>query len=229
MKAPEMFYKFRMVVLLIVAAFGLCVPAWAVAPGKFTYLSATTLEVTGTGLVIDASKAGQISSFTTLHAGAISASSLSVGAGGALSVNISTTAGGFVRATSATFGTVSATDAIEIGGNVMTSMSVPIGSVIISTTTSTCTVTQSSGVAGSTCVRLSVGAYAVSGTFANTTYKPICNFQYSPVATGPMILNGVGGPAYQNRTDGFFTGSGIIGPGSAALIDNVRIHCVIFP
>lgn len=106
-------------------ALALCVwvaPVFALSSGKFTSLtatvgiSATSFQASGTN-AFTATGAGQTISATNGYFTYVSATNLSVGAGGSLGLNVSTTAaGGYVSSTNGYFANISATTGVAIRG-----------------------------------------------------------------------------------------------------------------
>lgn len=113
--------------------------------------------------------------------------------------------------------------AISVGANTITSGLVPIATALISTTSAGCTVLSSNGVITG-CTRIAGGQFGVSGTFVNTTYKPICFDVYTPGNIGWANNPGTGAP----HVDGFRIG-GIAAAGPLAALDLNQFSCVVYP
>lgn len=104
-------YKFSKKILLILTV--ALLPALTNA-ATLQRISATSLYLSGTGVILSATGPTQTASITNIYAKAISATTLNVGGGGLSGVNVSSSQGGYVSATNVHGQNISGTSGVFV-------------------------------------------------------------------------------------------------------------------
>lgn len=196
---------------------------------SFTTAGATNAWMTTTGLINVAgvsSSAGvtatSLSSFGNASVGALSSAG-DVTVTGVVSASrlysslvSATMPNGIVTATNVYAASVTTAN-LYVAGK---AANLPVATALISTTSTSCSVLDGSGISG--CIRTGLGGYNVSFTtpMANANYKVVCYVNYSASSGGIATIPS----SAPNRADSFYTGA----YAPTTYIDNVRISCVVF-
>lgn len=188
------------------------------ALAKLDNVSATMVEVSGSGVVVSASAAGQVGWFNHISATSISASALALSGGSLDGVSIGVNSPAPVVSATNISATSLTVDGVDITGSGADALVNFAGS-------SGCTVTAGKNVSG--CTRISNGRYGVSLSIVmpNANYAVICNGQGTGSEVGWAAKYGSSGT---NTTTGFYTDFIRISGGTLVNADAQRMYCGVF-